>query len=377
MNVESKLRRRLLLAGGGAAALLPWLEVFRGGRLAQAQAQGPIKRFMVFFYPGGVIRDKFWPTGGETDFKMPSGMEPISAYRDKLLILDGLQQANMSPIYSYLGADESSLPLLWLAGPMTGLIVQPIIGALSDKTITKWGRRTPYFLIGAILCSLSLLVMPFSSSVWMAASVLWILDASNNVTQEPYRAFVSDKLDKSQHSLGFLTQSAFTGLGQTLSYLTPFLLINFFAISESGKIGRIPTSTLLAFLIGGVVSITSILWTLKTTKEIPLTDEEKARIRASPAGVGSTFGEIFEAMREMPVTMKLMAPMMLFSWYGMFIYWQYIAKCVSQTLYNTIDSESPLFRKAEIWVGPMGAFYNAVAFISAFGLAWLAKKYGP
>ena len=289
----------------------------------------------------------------------------------------GLQQANMSPIYSYLGADESSLPLLWLAGPMTGLIVQPIIGALSDKTITSWGRRTPYFLVGAILCSLALLVMPFSSSVWMAASVLWILDASNNVTQEPYRAFVSDKLDKSQHSLGFLTQSAFTGLGQTLSYLTPFLLINFFAISESGKIGRIPTSTLLAFLIGAVVSISSILWTLKTTQEIPLTDEEKAKIRESPAGVASTFSEIFEAMREMPLTMKLMAPMMLFSWYGMFIYWQYIAKCVSQTLYGTVDSESPLFRKAEIWVGPMGAFYNAVAFVSAFGLAWIARKYGP
>lgn len=289
----------------------------------------------------------------------------------------GLQQANMSPIYSYLGADEGTLPLLWLAGPMTGLIVQPIIGAMSDRTITPWGRRTPYFLIGAILCSVSLFAMPFSSSVWMAASILWILDAANNVTQEPYRAFVSDKLDKTQHSLGFLTQSAFTGLGQTLSYLTPFLLINVFAVSESGKVGRIPTSTLLAFLIGGVVSISSILWTLRTTKEIPLTEEEKAKIRASPSGVGSTFAEIFDAMREMPLTMKRMAPMMFFSWYAMFIYWQYIAKCVSQTLFGTIDSGSPAFRQAEIWVGPMGAFYNAVAFFAAFGLARLASRYGP
>ncbi len=289
----------------------------------------------------------------------------------------GLQQANMSPIYSYLGADESTLPLLWLAGPMTGLIVQPIIGAMSDKTITRWGRRTPYFLIGALLCSVSLLAMPFSSSVWMAASILWILDAANNVTQEPYRAFVSDKLDKTQHSIGFLTQSAFTGLGQTLSYLTPFLLINVFAVSEAGKVGRIPTSTLLAFLIGSVVSIGSILWTLRTTKEIPLTEEEKAKIRASPSGVGSTFAEIFDAMREMPITMKRMAPMMLFSWYAMFIYWQYIAKCVSQTLFGTIDSGSTAFRQAEIWVGPMGAFYNAVAFFAAFGLARLANRYGP
>jgi maltose/moltooligosaccharide transporter len=289
----------------------------------------------------------------------------------------GLQQANMSPIYSYLGAEESKLPLLWLAGPMTGLIVQPIIGALSDKTITKWGRRTPYFLVGAIFCSIALFFMPFSSTVWMAASILWILDAANNITQEPYRAFVSDKLDKSQHSLGFLTQSAFTGLGQTLSYLTPFLLINLLTVSEDGKIGRLPTTTVIAFVIGSVVSISSILWTLKTTKEIPLTEEEKEKIRKLPKGIGATFKEIFMAFKEMPLTMKLMGPMMLFSWYAMFIYWQYIAKCLSKSLYDTVDATSPLFRKAELWVGPLGAFYNGVAFISAFGLALLARKYGP
>jgi maltose/moltooligosaccharide transporter len=289
----------------------------------------------------------------------------------------GLQQANMSPIYSYLGAEESKLPLLWLAGPMTGLIVQPIIGALSDRTITRWGRRTPYFLIGAILCSISLFLMPFSSSVWMAASILWILDAANNITQEPYRAFVSDKLDKSQHSIGFLTQSAFTGLGQTLSYLTPFLLINFLAFSESDKVGRIPSTTFIAFMIGAVVSIGSIMWTLYTTKEIPLTDAEKDQIRRSPSGIKATFSEIGEALRAMPLTMRLMGPMMLCSWYAMFIYWQYIAKCLSKSLYGTVDAENPLFRKAELLVGPLGAFYNAIAFVSAFGLAWLARRYGP
>jgi maltose/moltooligosaccharide transporter len=289
----------------------------------------------------------------------------------------GLQQANMSPIYSYLGAEESKLPLLWLAGPMTGLIIQPIVGAMSDKTITRWGRRTPYFLVGAIFCSLALFFMPFSSTVWMAASILWILDASNNITQEPYRAFVSDKLDKRQHSIGFLTQSAFTGLGQTLSYLTPFLLINLLSISEGGKMGKLPTTTFIAFIIGSVVSISSILWTLKTTKEIPLTEEEKDKIRKSPKGIAATFEEIYLAFKEMPLTMKLMGPMMLFSWYAMFIYWQYIAKCLSKSLYDTVDAASPLFRKAELWVGPLGAFYNGIAFISAFGLASLAKKYGP
>jgi len=289
----------------------------------------------------------------------------------------GLQQANMSPIYSYLGAEESTLPLLWLAGPMTGLIVQPIIGAMSDRTITRWGRRTPYFLIGAIFCSLALFVMPFSSTVWMAASVLWILDAANNITQEPYRAFVSDKLDKSQHSIGFLTQSAFTGLGQTLSYLTPFLLINLLAFDPADKIGRLPSTTLIAFLIGGVVSIGSIMWSLYTTKEIPLTEEEKAAIRRTPGGLGATFNEIIHAVKDMPITMKRMGPMMLFSWYAMFIYWQYIAKCLSKSLYDTVDATNPLFRKAELLVGPLGAFYNGIAFVSAFGLAWLAKKYSP
>lgn len=289
----------------------------------------------------------------------------------------GLQQANMSPIYSYLGAEERNLPLLWLAGPMTGLIVQPIIGAMSDRTISRWGRRRPYFLVGAILCSIALLVMPFSSSVWMAASVLWILDAANNITQEPYRAFVSDRLNKSQHSIGFLTQSAFTGLGQTLSYLTPFLLINILGMATDAKTGAIPTTTVIAFVIGAVVSIGSIAWTLRTTRELPLTAEEEAHIRAQPRGIAASLREIGVAFREMPSPMKQMAPMMLFSWYGMFVYWQFIAKAVAETLYHTHESSSTAFREAELWVGPMGAFYNGVAFVSAFGLAALTRRYSP
>ena len=256
----------------------------------------------------------------------------------------GLQQANMSPIYSYLGAEERNLPLLWLAGPMTGLIVQPIIGAMSDRTISRWGRRRPYFLVGAIFCSIALLVMPFSSSVLMAASVLWILDAANNITQEPYRAFVSDRLNKSQHSIGFLTQSAFTGLGQTLSYLTPFLLINVIGMATDAKTGAIPTTTVIAFVIGAVVSIGSIAWTLRTTRELPLSAEEEAHIRAQPRGIAASFREIGLAFREMPAAMKQMAPMMLFSWYGMFVYWQFIAKAVAETLYHTHESNSTAFR---------------------------------
>jgi maltose/moltooligosaccharide transporter len=289
----------------------------------------------------------------------------------------GLQQANMSPIYSYLGAEESNLPFLWLAGPMTGLIVQPIVGAMSDKTISPWGRRRPYFLVGAILCSICLFWMPHSSSVWMAASILWILDAANNITQEPYRAFVSDRLDAAQHADGFLTQSAFTGLGQTLSYLTPTLLIAFGVSQAAKNENGIPITTFIAFTIGAVVSISSILWSLATTKEIPLTEKEVAEIRAAPQGLGGTFKEIASALREMPLTMRLMAPMMFFSWYAMFIYWQFIPLSLSKSLFGTVDAKAEGFRNAELLVGQIGAFYNFVAFASAFGLVWLAKRYGP
>jgi maltose/moltooligosaccharide transporter len=289
----------------------------------------------------------------------------------------GLQQANMSPIYSYLGAAEDKLPLLWLAGPMTGLIVQPIIGAMSDRTLSRWGRRTPYFLIGAVCCSISLFFMPFSSTVWMATSILWILDAANNITQEPYRAFVSDKLDPKQHSLGFLTQSAFTGLGQTLSYLTPFLLINFMGIGVDAKVGHLPTTTWIAFIVGSVLSIGTIMWSLYTTKEHPLTEAEIDEIKKAPKGLGATFTEIGAAIKTMPSTMRQMGLMMFFSWYAMFIYWQYIAKTISKSLYGTTDATSPMFRKAELLVGPLGAFYNAIAFISAFVIAWLAGRYSP
>jgi maltose/moltooligosaccharide transporter len=147
----------------------------------------------------------------------------------------GLQQTNMTPIYSYLGANPDEIPLLNLAGPMTGLIVQPIVGAMSDKTLSKWGRRRPYFLVGAVLCSICLFFMPFSSEWWMAAGLLWILDAGNNVTMEPYRAFVNDKLPPQQHATGFLSQSFFTGLGITLANLTPGFLVALHLIDKDER----------------------------------------------------------------------------------------------------------------------------------------------
>jgi maltose/moltooligosaccharide transporter len=288
----------------------------------------------------------------------------------------GLQQGNMSPIYRYLGADEANLPFLYLAGPITGLIVQPIVGAMSDRTLSPRGRRTPYFLIGAILCSLSLFAMPFSRTLWMAAGILWILDAANNITMEPYRAYVSDRLDGAQTSLGFLTQSAFTGLGQTLSYITPSLLVfmgmNRDAVNDRG----IPTITMLAFMMGAAFSILSILWSVKTTPELPLTAGERARIEALPRGIGNTLKEIGDAFRDMPPTMRQMVAMMFFQWYAMFCYWIYISPALALTLFQTRDPLSAGFREAGLVTGQIGAFYNFIAFIAAFAMIPVTRRIG-
>jgi maltose/moltooligosaccharide transporter len=288
----------------------------------------------------------------------------------------GLQQANMSPIYKYLGADEAALPLLWLAGPVTGLIVQPIIGAMSDRTVSPWGRRTPYFMIGALICSLCLLWMPFSSALWMAAGILWILDAANNVTMEPYRAYVSDRLNPPQHHSGFLIQSAFTGLAQTLAYLTPTLMLLIGINKDTVNSSNIPHITIIAFLVGAFLSITTVWWSVKTTPELPLTKEELAVIQAKPRGISGTFAEIWLAIKEMPDTMRRLWWMKLFQWYGMMCYWIYIVPAVAKSIFQTSDGASQGFRDASLLNGQIGGFYNFVAFLAAFAMIPISRKFG-
>ncbi|HEX5686771.1 MAG TPA: MFS transporter [Ideonella sp.] len=288
----------------------------------------------------------------------------------------GLQQANMSPIYRTLGADEASLPLLWLAGPITGLLVQPIVGAMSDRTVSRWGRRTPYFLIGAILCSLGLLAMPFSPVLWFAAGLLWILDAANNVTMEPYRAYVSDRLPREQHALGFLTQSAFTGLAQTLAYLSPSLLVWWGLDRDATMDSQIPLSTVAAFLIGAVLSITTVYWSVRRVPELPLSEAELSAMRAKPRGAMATLREIADALRAMPPTMRRLWWMKLFQWYGMMCYWIYIVPSLAKTMFGTADAASPGFREASLLNGQIGGFYNAVAFIAAFALVPFTRRFG-
>lgn len=289
----------------------------------------------------------------------------------------GLQQSSMSPIYQYLGADEASLPLLWLAGPMTGLLVQPVVGAMSDRTTSRWGRRTPYFLIGAILCSLGLLAMPHSPALWFAAGLLWILDAANNMTMEPYRAYVGDRLNPEQHSLGFLTQSAFTGLAQTLAYLAPTLFVLLGMDKDAVGGNHIPQVTLAAFMVGAVLSFSTVYWSVRKVPELPLGEAELASMRRQPKGVGATLAEIWSAIRSMPSTMRRLWWMALFQWYGMMCYWIYIVPCLAKTLFGTADAASTGFRDAGLLNGQIGGFYNFVAFIAAFAMVPLVRRIGP
>ncbi|WP_379922337.1 MFS transporter [Erythrobacter sp. R86502] len=287
----------------------------------------------------------------------------------------GLQQANMGPIYGFLGADEATMPLLWLAGPMTGLLIQPIVGAMSDRTNSRMGRRTPYFLIGAVICTLSLFAMPYSSTLWMAASLLWILDAGNNITMEPYRAYVADRLAPDQRSTGFLTQSAFTGLAQTLSYLAPSLLTAFVARDMLDTNG-IPVIVRIAFVIGAVLSISTIVWSVWRVPELPLNAAEQAELDAKPLTARATFAEIGDAIREMPRPMRQLAGAMLCQWYAMFAYWQYITFAVGRSIYGTSDPASALFREATLTTQQAGALYNFIAFLGALVLIPVVKRFG-
>ncbi len=286
----------------------------------------------------------------------------------------GLQQSAVNPIYDFLGATPDEIPLLNLAGPVTGLLVQPIIGALSDKTWhPKFGRRKPYFFIGALICSLCLLAFPYSSSLWMAAGLLWILDAGNNTAMEPYRAFVADKLDGDQQPLGFQMQSFFTGFGQTLANLSLFI----FPMIFIGKTGALPTWVYASFFLGAICSIGSIWWSMKTTSEIPPTEQEILEMNAKKIGIFHSIVEIGTAIKEMPKVMWQLALVYLFQWYALFCYWQNSSKSIALSIWNATPKSNPeAYEKAVSWSGLVNGWYNIVTFLVAFLLVSYAKKYG-
>ena len=286
----------------------------------------------------------------------------------------GLQQTAINPIFSFLNANPEELPLLNLAGPMTGLIIQPLIGAMSDRTWSpRWGRRKPYFLIGALGCSLCLFAYPFSTALWMAVLLLWLLDASNNTAMEPYRAFIADRLPPEQHASGFLTQSFFTGLGITLANVSLF----FFQKSIAGETASgIPYWVFGSFFVGAICSIGSVLLSVSKTPEIPPTEAELAAIRAKKGGLVAAITEIAEAIKEMPKPLWQLALVYLFQWYAMFCYWQYVSHSIAQSVWKTTSENKELYSQAVAWTGLVNGFYNVVTFLSAFALVAVARKYG-
>ncbi|MBE9126694.1 MULTISPECIES: MFS transporter [unclassified Coleofasciculus] len=287
----------------------------------------------------------------------------------------GLQMANMSAIFEYLGANAHQIPILWLAAPLTGLIVQPIIGNMSDNTWGRLGRRRPYFLIGAILGSIALVLMPHASALWMAAGLLWILDTSANISMEPFRAFVGDLLPKSQRTRGFAMQSLFIGLGAVIASALPWVLNNVFHIpSLGGHEGAIPLTVELSFYIGAAFFFGTVLWTVLTTEEYPpknLAAFEKEQ--AERGGIISTFQEIWSAMQNIPSVMKQLAWVQCFTWFGMFCFFLYFPPAVAWNIFGATNQQSLLYNDGIEWAGICIAVYNAVCFIFSLLLPRLAK----
>ena len=290
----------------------------------------------------------------------------------------GLQMANMSAIYEYLGARPDQIPMLWLAAPLTGLIVQPIIGNLSDHTWNRLGRRRPYFLTGAILSSLALILMPNSSALWMAAGLLWILDASINISMEPFRAFVADMLPERQRTRGFAMQSFFIGLGAVVASALPWLLTNLFHFSGGNVNGSsIPLTVKWSFYIGAGAFLGAVLWTIFRTKEYPPENLETFRVQnREKKSVKAFTREIFTAIREMPVTMKQLAWVQFFSWLGLFCMWLYFTVAIARNVYGATDTDSPLYKQGQEWAGLCFAMYSLVCFFFSFFLPGIASRIG-
>ena len=351
-----------------------------------------------------------------------------------------LQNANVSRIFETLGANVEDIPILWIAAPVTGLIIQPIIGHMSDNTWNKLGRRRPYFLVGAILASMALLIMPNSPTLWIAAGMLWIMDGSINISMEPFRAFVGDMLPSDQRTSGFAMQSFFIGTGAVIASALPYIMTNWLGIANTAPEGQIPPSVKFSFYIGGVVFLIAVLWTVLRTKEyspeeLASFQEEEETQKASPLasdeifpaakffknsviwlvigailafgvyfykleaelyllGFGlmffglvqiitgalinsgkkeNGFVEVINDLFKMPATMKQLAVVQFFSWFGLFAMWIYTTAAVTSHIYGTTDSSSATYNNGADWVGIMFAVYNGFAAVVAFLLPVLAK----
>lgn len=289
-----------------------------------------------------------------------------------------LQRANMGPIYEHLHAHADDIPLLFLAAPLTGLIVQPIIGYMSDRTWhPTFGRRRPYFLIGAILSAIALVFMPHSSVLWMAAGLLWVMDVFGNVAMEPFRAFVADKLNEEQRTQGFVMQSLMIGLGGSIASALPWMMTNWFDLSNTAASGIIPDNVKWSFYIGAFFFLTAVLYTVITSKEYPPEDIGfKEKIKESNKGFGGGVKEIYEAITNMPKKMKVLSLVQFFTWPGLFLMWFYYNTAVARNVFHATSETDPLYGQGTNFGGLTLSFYNVVTFLFAFVLPFIAKKLG-
>jgi len=286
----------------------------------------------------------------------------------------GLTQTAVNPIFLLLGAEAHDLPILNIAGPITGLLIQPFIGAMSDKTWSdRWGRRKPYVIGGAILMIAILLIYPLVTALWMAVLCLWLVDAGNNTAMEPYRALISDRLRRIQIPRGFLTQSLFTGAGAVLANVSLFVMQQL--VTGETDAG-VPYWVFVCFWFGAVCAIVTITLAMRRTNELRPSEEELAHIKTQSKGPGATIKEIAYAVKVMPIGMHKIGLAFMFQWYAMFIYWQFVSVSVGESVFNAATADSPGYEEAAGWTGLMNGSYNFVTMISALFLLPLVQRIG-
>lgn len=305
-----------------------------------------------------------------------------------------LQNANASRILQNFGADVHELSWFWLIAPIMGLIVQPLVGHYSDNTWTRLGRRKPYFLIGAILASVGLILLPqadlfiaFLPALWVGTGMLMIMDASFNISMEPFRAFVADILNEDQRTFGFTTQTVLIGVGAVVGSWLPYVLAEYFGIANRAEQGTVPLNLILSFIIGAVVLIVTILVTVFTTKEyspeeVKLIEKAKAnkndQIEEIETEKKAKLTDIFTDFVKMPETMKQLSWVQFFSWFGLFGMWVFTTPAIAQHFYGLphTDSSSESFNNAGDWVGILFGVYNLVSIPVALSLSKISKKLG-
>lgn len=285
-----------------------------------------------------------------------------------------LQMGNMSAIYSRLGASEDQIPLLWLAAPVTGLLVQPLVGYFSDRTWCRLGRRRPYFLGGAIFSMIALFLMPQASAIWMAVIALWILDTSVNVSMEPFRAFVGDILPEPQRKTGYAMQSVMIGAGAVIASFLPQILTSL-GVSTEAPLGHIPNTVKYSFYIGAVMLIVAILATIKTTPEYPPADmEEFKKLQRQSVSFVETVREMVRAFVTMPRTMRRLAVVQFFTWAAFMVMWVYFTPGIASGVFHAVPG-TEAYEMAANWGSSCFGIYNGVAFVFAFVLLWLTTKF--